>query len=550
MQSWTRRSLFIDPKLASARKMLATRWQRAGLHDDETLPAALERAAREHPELFIVFHSETRPGRLDMASLRERSTRVAAALGARGIGVGDVVAVQLPNWEEAAIAYHAIAMLGAIFVPIVHIYGPRETDWIVRASGARLFISPDRWGNLDFLERAARMPALDEIERVVVGEEVPIGTTDWRELESPETGSFAPPPIEADAPVLVVYTSGTTSDPKGVLHSHQTLMAELRALPWARADEPHRVCLQPWPAGHIGGLCALLGPLGTGRPMVLVDRWDVRRVAVLIEEHGVDCVSAAPIHIAGLLDLVESGTFHCSSLESIMSGGAGVPPSLVERAAAAGWQMSRSYGSSEHPTATASPFDAPLEARAQTDGPALPNTEIRIAGRGDQDLPTGEAGEVLLCGPEQFLGYTDPALNADAFTEEGWFRTGDVGFIDTDGNLTITDRIKDIIIRGGENLSSLEIEGLLTRHPAIAEAAAVAMPDPRYGERVCAFLVLTTGSEAPDLADLVQHFDALGAARQKTPERIEILEEFPRTPSGKVKKHELRARLAASEPSS
>jgi acyl-CoA synthetase (AMP-forming)/AMP-acid ligase II len=537
------RSLFLDPKLASAREALAERWRRAGLHDDETLPAALERAARERPDLFIVFHSETRPGRLDMASLRERATGVAAALGARGIGAGDVVAVQLPNWEEAAIAYLAIAMLGAIFVPIVYIYGPRETDWIVQASGARLFISPDRWGNIDFLERAARMPALEKIERVVVGAEVPVGTTDWRELESRGSGSFEPPPIGADAPVLVVYTSGTTSDPKGVVHSHQTLMAELRALPWGRADDPHHTCLQPWPAGHIGGVCALLGPLGTGRPMVLVDRWDARQVAGLIEEHEVDRISAAPIHVAGILDLVETGAFHCSSLKSIMSGGAGVPPSLIERAAAAGWQMTRSYGSSEHPTATSSPFEAPLEARAHTDGPALPNTEIRIVGSDDEALPSGEAGEILLRGPEQFLGYTDPALNADAFTEEGWFRTGDVGFIDTNGNLTITDRIKDIIIRGGENLSSLEIEGLLTRHPAIAEAAAVAMPDPRYGERVCAFLVLRAGSDAPDLPALVQHFDALGAARQKTPERIEVLDEFPRTPSGKVKKHELRALL-------
>jgi acyl-CoA synthetase (AMP-forming)/AMP-acid ligase II len=535
--------LFSNPRTASARARLASRWRAEGLHDDETLPRALARSARATPGLSLVFHSETRPGRLDMASLEERARRVAAALNALGIEPGDVVAVQLPNWEEAAIAYHALAMLGAVFVPIVHIYGPRETDWILQAARARLFISPDRWGSIDFLERAARMPSLTGIQHVVVGNEVPRDCIDWRALEASDAASFTPPPLQADAPALIVYTSGTTSDPKGVLHTHQTLMAELRTLPWARAEDPHKVCLQPWPAGHIGGVCALLGPLATGRPMVLIDRWDARQVATLIEKHGVDRISAAPIHVAGILDLVESGEFHCASLETIMSGGAGVPPSLIERAAAAGLRMVRSYGSSEHPTATSSFFAAPLEMRATTDGPALPSTEILIAGSDGEELPAGEAGEILLRGPDQFLGYTDPALNDDAFTEEGWFRTGDVGFLDAAGNLTITDRIKDIIIRGGENLSSLEIEGILTRHSAITDAAAVAMPDPRYGERVCAFIVLAPGAKAPDLEELAQHFDARGAARQKTPERVEVLAEFPRTPSGKVKKHELRALL-------
>lgn len=540
--TWQLEELFADPAVAESRRRLLARWRESGMHDDETLPAALARTAAESPAAEVVFHSEERPGRLDMTTLEARSRRVAAGMQALGIRPGDVVAVQLPNWEEAAVAYMAIAMLGAVFVPIVHIYGPRETSFIVQASGARLYVSPDRFGKIDFHERVARMPALASVPRVVVGDDVPEGAVDWRSLEDGRH-ELDPPALHADAPLLVVYTSGTTSDPKGVIHTHATLLAELRRLPWNPADDPHRRSLQPWPAGHIGGVCAVLGPLGTGRPIVLIDQWDARQVAQLIEAYGVDRICAAPIHVTGILDLVDAGEFRCGSLDSVLCGGAGVPPSLVERAHAAGWRMVRCYGSSEHPTATGAAFDAALDERAHTDGPALPDTEIRITRPDGSEAEVGEAGEVWLRGPEQFVGYKDPAHNAEAFSAEGWFRSGDVGVLDEAGNLTITDRIKDVVIRGGENLSSLEIEDLLARHPAIAEAAAVGMPDPRYGERVSAFLVLAPGHAAPSLEDLLQHFDALGAARQKTPERIEIASELPRTPSGKVKKHELRARL-------
>ena len=156
----------------------------------------------------------------------------------------------------------------------------------------------------------------------------------------------------------------------------------------------------------------------------------------------------------------------------------------------------------------------------------------------------GGEGELWLRGPEQCIGYTDPARNGDAFAPGGWFRSGDVGVLDADGNVTSTDRLKDIIIRGGENLSSLEIEDLLQRHPAVAEAAAVGLPDPRYGERVCAFLILTSGASEPGIPDLIAHFAALGAAKQKTPERVVVVEDFPRTAAGKVKKNELRSQFA------
>jgi acyl-CoA synthetase (AMP-forming)/AMP-acid ligase II len=202
--------------------------------------------------------------------------------------------------------------------------------------------------------------------------------------------------------------------------------------------------------------------------------------------------------------------------------------------------MLRCYGSSEQPTVTANGFDDPLAERAGNDGTPLEHCAVRIVGPDGRDAEAGTDGEVWLQGPDQFVGYTDPALNREAFTEDGWFRTGDVGRLDARGRLAITDRLKDIVIRGGENISSMEVEALLVRHPAIAEAAVVGVPDDVYGERVGAFLLLVPGAREPSLADLGAHFASLGVARQKTPEWIRVVADLPRTPAGKVKKHELR----------
>lgn len=540
-------ALHPDPEIAQARRDLAERWLAEGLHDEETLPEALARAAREDPEVSITLHSAARPGRLTLATLHRRARAVAQALSRRGVGAGDVVAIQLPNWEEAAIAYAAVAMVGAVFVPIVHIYGPKETGWILEASGARMFICPDRWDKIDYLDRIARMPEASEIELVIVGDTLPRNAISWDALERSGDAAFEPGPLDASDALLILFTSGTTADPKGVIHSHQTLMAELRNMPQAPVDHPEWVSLMPWPAGHIGGLCTLLGPIVTRASTVMIDRWNVRDAARLIEQHRVSMFCGAPIHVSAMLDLVEAGDVDASSIENVMSGGAGVPPALVERAGVAGWRMVRSYGSSEHPTITACHFDEPLVARANTDGRICPNSQIRLVRRDGLDAGPGEEGEIWSLGPEQCLGYTDPERNREAFAPGGWFRSGDVGVLDEQRRLTITDRIKDVIIRGGENLSSLEIENLLQRHEAISEAAAVGAPDPRYGERVCAFVVTAAGHACPGLDDLREFFEAQGVAKQKTPELIVAVPELPRTSSGKVKKHELRNRLASEK---
>jgi cyclohexanecarboxylate-CoA ligase len=268
--------------------------------------------------------------------------------------------------------------------------------------------------------------------------------------------------------------------------------------------------------------------------------WDAARAAELIDRHVVTSCGGAPVQLSGLLDQQAGGTAVLGTLREFLTGAAPVAPSLIRRADTAGITAFRSYGSSEHPTVSAGRIADPLDPRADTDGRLLAGNEVRLVDAAGRDVPVGQPGEILTRGPELFSGYTDPALNAAAFLPGGWFRTGDIGRVDAGGRLTVTDRLKDIIIRGGENISSKEVEDLLITHPAVADVAVIPVPDPALGERVCAVVVARPGHTF-DVEAARAHFAAAGAARQKTPEVIVLADELPRTASGKVRKDALRA---------
>ena len=275
-----------------------------------------------------------------------------------------------------------------------------------------------------------------------------------------------------------------------------------------------------------------------------MDTWDPADAALLIEEHGLNSTSGAPVFLSTLLDAAERDGRDLSSIASYMTGAAAVPPALVERADRASVPSYRCYGSSEHPTITSSLPTDPLDKRAGSDGRLLPDVEIRLVDDEGKDVAAGQPGEVATRGPELFVGYSDDALNVASFLPGGWFLTGDIGVLDVDGYLTITDRKKDVIIRGGENIASKEVEDVLSRHSSVEDVAVVAEPDERYGERVCAFVTLREGA-ALSLDEVRGHFEAVGVARQKTPERLEVVEEFQRTAAGKIKKFALRDQLRA-----
>jgi acyl-CoA synthetase len=533
-------ALFTDRDTAAARAALHRHWRDTGRFRGETLLEVIDRAASEDPDARVVFASDTHPGITRIGDLPARTRAVAAALREIGIAKGDVVAVQLPNWPVTLEVYLGAVAVGAVIVPIVHTYGAADTNWILEASGSSTLVCPDRWANIDFHARIDAMPWCENGTVVMVGDDVRPGAISWSDLLATPRDVVEPVPVDPDDPLLVVYTSGTTADPKGVLHSHETFIAELFRMTQAPAGRRDWVVMQPWPAGHMAGLLAILSPALTRATTILVDRWDIDLVSTYIEKYRPIALTGAPFHLAELLSRAEAGRLDASSIRYAITGGASVPPVIVERGHAVGWSVARSYGSSEHPQATATRFDDDLEVRIATDGESIPDTEIRIVDDGGRDVATGVAGEVLLRGPQQFLGYTDPTLNAATIDRDGWFHTGDVGFLDEHGRLTITDRLKDIIIRGGENLSSMEIEAIAVRHPAIEDAAAIGVPDPRYGERVGLVVVPAPGAPPVTPDELRDFFVAAGVARFKAPDFVATVEELPRNASGKVKKHVLR----------
>ncbi|MFE2985767.1 class I adenylate-forming enzyme family protein [Streptomyces sp. NPDC059262] len=505
-----------------------------------TLGEALRRGAAAHPDSRLVLHSPDEMVVTDLARTHELSLRVATALAERGVVAGDVVAVQLPNGLPSLVAHAAVLLRGAVLLPVVSIYGTAELAFILRQSGATTLITS--------ADRAAEV--LDSLpydglrDVVAVGPTPPAKSTPWSTLvDTIPDARAAVDDRDPDDIAALLYTSGTTGEPKGVRHTHRSLLAEIHSMP--NAPGQGGAYLNPFPPGHIASLGAMLRTLILGIPTVFLQKWDADAALDLITTYGVTASGGVPFHLAGLLDAAERSGRGLGALRDYLVGAAGVAPVLIERAHAAGLAAYRAYGSSEHPTITSGRPDDPLAWRAFTDGRVMPGSEIRIVGFDGRDAGPGEDGEILSRGPEMFVGYSDPDLTANVITDDGWLRTGDIGRLDENGCLTITDRLKDIIVRGGEKIASKEVEDILATHPAVAEVAAVAEPDVRYGERVCVFVVVRAGSTF-GLDDVRAHFAAASVARQKTPERVVIVPELPRTPAGKIRKQPLRNRLATS----
>ncbi|MCV7282430.1 AMP-binding protein [Mycolicibacterium flavescens] len=480
---------------------LRERWYRGGWYSGRTLIDAIEHGADEHGAAELVFAADGTETVVSLADLHRRATAVAAALQARGIGPGDTVAVQMTNRIECAVVYQAVLLCGAVLVPIVHIYGRAEVDFILAQSAAKLMITLDT-------------------------------------VPAPSEAAYRRPEPSADDVAVLIYTSGTTSAPKGVQHSHNSMLAELVTLSAVIAGDDASVQLATFPPGHIAGVNAMLRPMTSGRRSVFLERWDPATAAELIQRHRITSTAGTPFHLEGLLALPGADR-KLATLREYLTGAAAVSEELGQRAREAGIESFRCYGCTEHPTVTSGRADEPEAARFGTDGAPLPGSAVRILAPSGDEQPVGVDGEVVVQGPDQFIGYRDPALDADAFTADGWFRTGDLGHLDRDGRLTITDRIKDVIIRGGETISSGQVEDVLNTHPAVAEGAVVAAPDPRYGDVVAAIVVLNPGTTL-EIEDLRTHFAAAGLAKQKTPERLVVVDALPRTALGKVRKADLR----------
>ncbi|HSD48795.1 MAG TPA: AMP-binding protein, partial [Actinomycetota bacterium] len=462
------------------------------------------------------------------------------SLRARGVGPGDVVAFQLPNWVEAGIAFWAAAYLGAVVVPIVHFYGAKEVGYILRATSPKVFVTPDRFGHSDYLSAYESLVSDSGAGGsplwLVVGEtarhSLPAAAKPFESMLAGDPIA-APATVDPDAPAIVAFTSGTTRDPKGVIHSHRTIGFETRQLDtmFPKGGPPQ---ITGAPVGHfIGMVNAFLVPLLRDRAVNLVDVWKPDAILRLMREEGLGVAGGATYFLTSLLDHPDFTGEHLALMPFAGLGGSAVPVAVMERITALGIKAFRSYGSTEHPSITGCLLDDPEEKRLRTDGHPLPGVEIRLE----------DGGEIQSRGPDCFVGYIDPELTAVVFDADGWYRTGDVGVLDDDGYLAITDRVSDIIIRGGENISAQEVEELLMGMDAVAEVSVVAAPDPRLGERAAAVIRIREGGRAPSLEEVRAHLASAGLARQKWPESLHLIDEFPRTPSGKVQKFQLRQRL-------
>lgn len=520
---------------------LVRRYREEGWWTDTTLGAMAADGLAAMAGAGFQVRSKVRPWQGRFADLDRAARSLAAALAAQGVGPGDVVVFQLPNWVEAGITFFASAYLGAVVVPVIHFYGAKEVGYILCSTTPDVVVTAERFGHADYLSTYAELLRDDADARwLVVGDasasQLPPGATSFGALLDHEPLA-APLVADPGAPALIGFTSGTTRDPKGVVHSHRTIGFETRQLNSMFPDGgPPQVTGAP--VGHfIGMLNAFLVPLLRDRPVNLIDVWDPGEILRLMREDGLGVSGGATYFMTSLLDHPDFGPEHLALMPFAGLGGAPVPVAVTRRMTALGITTYRSYGSTEHPSITGALLADPEEKRLTTDGHPLQGVEIRLSG----------LGEIESRGPDLCIGYTDPALTDSAFDEDGWYHTGDVGVIDEDGWLTIVDRISDVIIRGGENISAREIEELVLGLNAVAEVCVVAEPDDRLGERAAAFVRVRDGATAPTVAELRAYLETAGVARQKWPESLYEVTDFPRTPSGKVQKFRLRQQLRDAE---
>jgi acyl-CoA synthetase len=502
---------------------LAKRYEAEGWWTQDTIGDLLARGLAAAPDAQFRVHSATRPWSGTFADVEHLARRLAAGLRQRGVGPGDVIAFQLPNWVEAAAVFWAASFLGAVVVPVVHFYGRKELGYILNSVSPTVFIGAARFGRLEYqqdLVENAGVPIVGVVGR------------DFDDLlaDAPMPGVI---PAAPASQALIAFTSGTTRDPKGVIHSHQTLGFETRQLAGLYPPDRGRQ-LTAAPVGHfIGMVNAFLIPVLDGTPVNLADVWDPPKILTLMAEENLSVGGGATYYVTSLLDHPDFTEAHLRAMKYAGLGGAPVPAAVTERLEALGIIAFRSYGSTEQPSITGSLYSAPAAKRLYTDGNPLEGVEIRLT----------DEGQILSRGPDLCLGYTDDALTAQSFDDDGWYRTGDIGVLDDDGYLTITDRTSDLIIRGGENISAQEVEELILTMNGVAEVAVVAAPDPRLGEHAAAIVRMRQGHQPPHLAQVRAHLEQAGLARQKWPEEVRQTDDFPRTPSGKIQKFRLRQDL-------
>jgi acyl-CoA synthetase (AMP-forming)/AMP-acid ligase II len=519
-------------------------YRRFGYVSDLTMSALVVRAARQwgsQPAIIEGGHQ------LTYQELLELVERASAWLAGAGVGPGDVVCWQTPNWWEAHVLGLAVWHAGALSCPIAPFYREHELRQVIEQVRPAAVVTAETFrgfAHAEAFDDLLGAAGLGDAARVVLrGTRLGWSSFDVVVSHSRRQQSAIP---GADEPCLILFTSGTTSGAKAAVHSSRTLLAETRQLADAWGLGWEDVAYMAAPLQHITGvLNAMTIPLLVGASAVLAERWEPDVAVADIMRHRVTYSAGATVFLQELTDAARAARVHLP-LRNFACGGAAVPRAVMERSEEQGIPAARVYGMTELPTVTVMNRAYPFDLRAETDGAIAPGVQVRVIGTDGEPVAAGCAGELLVRGPEQMLGYLDPAANRAALDDSGWLCTGDVGVVDGAGFVTITGRLKDVVNRGGEKFSARDIEDLLITHPAVRHAAVVPGPDARFGEVPVAFVVFDYPGQA-SADDLSRHLHTGGLARQKTPVAWHFVDSLPMTPSGKVKKFELVATADTAE---
>ena len=518
-------------------------YRQQGLWGDASLADYWQQTARAMPDKIAVV--DNHGASYTYSALDHAASCLANWMLAKGIESGDRIAFQLPGWCEFTVIYLACLKIGAVSVPLLPSWREAELVWVLNKCQAKMFFAPTLFKQTRpvdlILPLQNQLPQLQQLVGVDKLAPAPSALS-LSQIIADNTPLTTAITVHGDELAAVLFTSGTEGLPKGVMLTHNNILASERAY-CARLNLTWQdVFMMPAPLGHATGfLHGVTAPFLIGARSVLLDIFTPDACLALLEQQRCTCMLGATPFVYDLLNLLEKQPADLSALRFFLCGGTTIPKKVARECQQRGIKLLSVYGSTESSPHAVVNLDDPLSRFMHTDGYAAAGVEIKVVDDARKTLPPGCEGEEASRGPNVFMGYFDePELTARALDEEGWYYSGDLCCMDEAGYIKITGRKKDIIVRGGENISSREVEDILLQHPKIHDACVVAMPDERLGERSCAYVVLKAPHHSLSLEEVVAFFSRKRVAKYKYPEHIVVIEKLPRTASGKIQKFLLR----------
>ncbi|EEY9672020.1 medium-chain fatty-acid--CoA ligase [Escherichia coli] len=518
-------------------------YRQQGLWGDASLADYWQQTARAMPDIIAVV--DNHGASYTYSALDHAASCLANWMLAKGIESGDRIAFQLPGWCEFTVIYLACLKIGAVSVPLLPSWREAELVWVLNKCQAKMFFAPTLFKQTRPVDLILPLQnQLPQLQQIVGVDKLAPATSSLSlsQIIADNTPLTTAITTHGDELAAVLFTSGTEGLPKGVMLTHNNILASERAY-CARLNLTWQdVFMMPAPLGHATGfLHGVTAPFLIGARSVLLDIFTPDACLALLEQQRCTCMLGATPFVYDLLNVLEKQPADLSALRFFLCGGTTIPKKVARECQQLGIKLLSVYGSTESSPHAVVNLDDPLSRFMHTDGYAAAGVEIKVVDDARKTLPPGCEGEEASRGPNVFMGYFDePELTARALDEEGWYYSGDLCRMDEAGYIKITGRKKDIIVRGGENISSREVEDILLQHPKIHDACVVAMPDERLGERSCAYVVLKAPHHSLSLEEVVAFFSRKRVAKYKYPEHIVVIEKLPRTASGKIQKFLLR----------